>query len=47
MFNNIIYKSTDHGYDVMVVQYVFIFFTRVIFLETLMEMDFKTVDVML
>ena len=31
----------------MVVQYVFIFFTHVIFLETLMEMDFKTVDVML
>jgi len=41
MFN----KSTDHGNDVMVVQFVLLFFTEVIFREASMEMDFKTVNV--
>ena len=39
-------KSTGHGNDdVMMAQYVFLFPSRAIFRETLMEMDIHTVNV--
>ena len=41
MFEN----STDHGNDVTVAQFVFLFLSRAIFRETSTEMDFKTFNV--
>ena len=41
MFEN----STDHGNDVMVAQFVFLFLSRAIFRETSTEMDVKTFNV--
>ena len=38
-------KSTDHGNDVMVVQFVFLFIVRANFRDTSTEMDVKTVNV--
>ena len=37
-------KSTDHGNDVMVAQFVFLFLARAIFRETSTEMDEKNCD---
>ena len=37
-------KSTGHGNNVMVVQFVFLFLERMIFQETYTEMDIKTAN---
>ena len=38
------YKSTGHGNNVMVAQFVFLFLERMIFQETYTEMDIKTAN---
>ena len=37
-------KSTGHGNNVMVAQFVFLFLERMIFQETYTEMDIKTAN---